>query len=125
MVACTEHLYYRLHPLVPGGDPRIGHPRVGNRSCWRRVIQLTTHSSILSVGPTFQINAKAMAVVPIGVSLDADFEFNADNLELYFPPTSSSSSGDISNGKNSTWIEIFSASESDFVTGYQPRQLLP
>ncbi|EPS95680.1 hypothetical protein FOMPIDRAFT_1131914 [Fomitopsis schrenkii] len=59
---------------------------------------------ILSVGPTFQINAKATAVIPVGVSLDTDFEFNADNLELYFPPTSSSSSGDISNGKNTATI---------------------
>ncbi|KAI0727074.1 hypothetical protein C8Q72DRAFT_925596 [Fomitopsis betulina] len=59
---------------------------------------------ILSVGPTFQINAKATAVIPVAVSLDTDFEFNAENLELYFPPTSSSYSGDISNGKNTATI---------------------
>lgn len=44
-------------------------------------------------------------MIPVAVSLDTDFEFNAENLELYFPPTSSSYSGDISNGKNSTCVE--------------------
>ena len=102
----TEYLHHWLDPIVPGWDPRIGYPRVSGHR-WSRIIQrLTMRSSILSGGPTFQISAKATAVVPIGVSLDADFEFNADNLELYFPPTTSSSSGDISNGKNSACTQI-------------------
>lgn len=50
-------------------------------------------------------------MIPVGVSLDTDFEFNADNLELYFPPTSSSSSGDISNGKNSTCVKVIGVSK--------------
>ncbi|KZT68486.1 hypothetical protein DAEQUDRAFT_328526 [Daedalea quercina L-15889] len=61
---------------------------------------------ILSIGPTFQIDAKATLAVEAGVGLDVDFAFNADNLELYFPPTSTSSSGDISNATSNAQVNL-------------------
>ncbi|TFY69647.1 hypothetical protein EVJ58_g320 [Rhodofomes roseus] len=64
---------------------------------------------ILSVGPTFHINAKATVTIDVGVGLDVGFEFSADNLELYFPPASTSSSGDISNGQNTAQVNLLSS----------------
>lgn len=59
---------YRLHPLVE-----------------RRLIDTPR---ILTVGPTFKMNALAVAGVDIEMDMVLNLNYEVDNLQLFFPPLS-------------------------------------
>ena len=43
-------------------------------------------SSILTLGPSFQVNAQAKAELDLEVSLSVGINYKIDNAELVFPP---------------------------------------
>jgi hypothetical protein len=47
---------------------------------------LTTLFSILTVGPTFEVNAQALASLDLGVDLTMGLNYHVKNAELIFPP---------------------------------------
>ena len=53
---------------------------------------MATHS-ILSVGPTFAVNALASASLEADATLSVDLAYTASGAKLYFPPNGGSSLG--------------------------------
>jgi hypothetical protein len=43
-------------------------------------------SSILTLGPSFQVNAQAKAALDLDVDLSVGINYKIDNAELVFPP---------------------------------------
>lgn len=50
-------------------------------------------SSILSLGPTFQVNAQAVANLDVDLGLTVGINYKVDNAQLVFPPNSKKASG--------------------------------
>lgn len=51
-----------------------------------------THS-ILSIGPTFDVNVEADAVLGLAADLQVGLVYNISNAQLVFPPSGSAQSG--------------------------------
>ena len=49
-------------------------------------IHLFCFSSILTLGPSFQVNAQAKAALDLDVALSIGINYKIDNAELVFPP---------------------------------------
>jgi len=49
--------------------------------------------SILTVGPSFQINAQAKAVLDVNVDMTVGINYKIKNAELVFPPSSKHAAG--------------------------------
>jgi len=48
--------------------------------------QLFYFSSILTLGPSFEVNAQAKAALDLDVGLSVGINYKVDNAELVFPP---------------------------------------
>lgn len=49
-------------------------------------LQPFSFSSILTLGPSFQVNAQAKAALDLDVALSVGINYKIDNAELVFPP---------------------------------------
>ena len=48
-------------------------------------VTLVLHS-VITVGPSFKLNAQAIATLDINLGLTADLAYKVDNTRLFFPP---------------------------------------
>ena len=54
---------------------------------------LTRYPRILSLGPSFEIDAQALATIDLDVSMDVDLAYSFSDLQLFFPPSDDHPSG--------------------------------
>src|ERR1700722_1031386 len=50
-------------------------------------------SSILTIGPSFKVNAQTTATLDVDLNLKVGLSYNVNNAQLFFPPSSELQSG--------------------------------
>ncbi|TDL21224.1 hypothetical protein BD410DRAFT_308836 [Rickenella mellea] len=68
-----------------------GHINTGIITLYTAAIPALNFPGILTVGPAFKVNAKAIVDVDIALSLDVNLNYNVDKLQMIFPPNGNSS----------------------------------
>ncbi|KAJ7471656.1 hypothetical protein B0H11DRAFT_1729811 [Mycena galericulata] len=77
---------------------------------------------ILSIGPTFEVNANAKATLDVNVDMTIGINYNIENAQLFFPPNGKSSGGTFSLGD--TPLKL-SADTNATATGTVEAHLIP
>ena len=72
---------------------------------------------ILTVGPTFQLDAEATAALTGDLSLSVDLAYSVSNGKLFFPPSAGSSSGSFAPANSSMFdsMSIYVIAEADIL----------
>ena len=59
------------------------------------------HFSILTIGPSFKLNARAIASLDLDIDLAVDIAYKVENTKVFFPPQRGKKSGGIAMPENS------------------------
>lgn len=63
---------------------------------------LITRSSVLTIGPSFVLNARAYALLEADMEMNVDLAYTISGAKMYFPPNKGSSGGQFAPANTST-----------------------
>ena len=88
--------------------------------------------SILTIGPSFKLNARAIASLDLDIDLAVDIAYKVENTKVFFPPQRGKKSGGIAMPENSrkrfihkaTWslLTIVILHVASFTTFFEPER---